>query len=131
LAILYFVTLGTYGLYWFYKHWAVQKRVRGLDISPLARGFFTIFFAHRLFKIIDQTARATGASPRWNSQSQATMYVSLMIAGRVIMRLGSDATAALVTGLVVGAASVLPLLEAQRVANQANGQSLAADTWID
>lgn len=131
LVILYFVTFGIYGLYWFYKHWAVQKRVRGLNISPLARGFFTIFFAHRLFKIIDQTARATGASPKWNAQSQATMYVALVIVGRLILRLGSDGTAALVTGVALSAATVLPLVEAQRVANLANGRSLAADTWID
>jgi hypothetical protein len=131
LVILYFVTFGIYGLYWFYKHWAVQKRARGLDVSPLARGFFTIFFAHRLFKLIDQTARATGASPRWNSQSQATMYVVLVIVARLILQLGSDGIAALVTSVALSAATVLPLVEAQRVANLANGRSLDTDTWID
>jgi hypothetical protein len=131
LVALYLVTFGIYGLYWFYKQWAVQKRVRGLDIWPIARGLFAIFFVHRLFKIIDQTARATGVTPRWNAQSQATMYVVMVLVARVILRLSSE-TAALAAGLALSAAAVLPLLAAQRVVNLANGRTLDdAETWID
>src|ERR1041384_5054800 len=72
LVALYLVTFGIYGVYWFYKHWAIQKRARGLNVSPLGRGIFAIFFVHRLFKTIDQLARATGVSTQWNPSSQAT-----------------------------------------------------------
>lgn len=130
LALLYLVTFGIYGLYWFYKHWAVQKRAWGLNVSPLARGIFSIFFVHRLFKRIDQTARATGASPRWKPDTQATMYVLMVIIARVILRLDSGSTGLLV-GIVLSAAAVIPLVEAQRVANLANGHSLDGETWID
>ena len=130
LAALYFVTFGFYGLYWFYKHWAVQKRAFGLNVSPLARGFFSIFFAHRLFKRIDRMARATGVSPRWKPETQATMYVVMVLAARLILRLDAGSTG-LVAGFALSAAAVMPLLEAQRVANLANGRTLDVETWID
>jgi len=86
---------------------------------------------HRLFKIIDQTARATGDSPRWNSQTQATMFVVMVIAARVLLRVSSD-VAPLIAGLALRAATVLPLFQAQRVANLANGRSFVdVDAWID
>jgi len=127
---LYLVTFGIYGVYWFYKHWAVQKRARGLNVSPLGRGIFAIFFVHKLFKIIDQTARATGITPQWNAASQATMYVVIVIVARVVTRL-SDTGVGLLAGLGLVGLAVIPLLSAQRVANQANGRALNADAWID
>jgi hypothetical protein len=126
---LYFVTFSLYGLYWFYKHWAVQKQAWGLNVSPLARGFFSIFFAHKLFKRIDQIARAAGVSRSWKPDSQATMYVVLAIIANIVTRV--EGSVPLVAGLALSAATVLPLVEAQRVANLANGHSLDTETWID
>ncbi|HYQ03410.1 MAG TPA: DUF4234 domain-containing protein [Polyangiaceae bacterium] len=127
---LYLITFGIYGVYWFYKHWAVQKRARGLNISPLARGIFAIFFVHKLFKMIDQTARATGITPKWDAASQATLYVIIVIVARVVTRL-SDTGVTLLAGLGLVGAAVIPLWSAQRVANQANGRALNADSWIE
>jgi hypothetical protein len=123
LAALQLVTLGLYAVYWFYRHWAVQKRARRLNISPLARGIFAIFFVHRLFRVIDQGARAVGISPRWKPGSQATLFVLLVLAGRTLGNLGSDGQV-IVVSLVINALSILPLVAAQRLANRANGQTL-------
>src|SRR6478735_927493 len=64
LSALQLVTFGLYAVYWFYRHWAVQKRARRLNISPLARGIFAIFFVHRLFKAIDDGALGRPGSCR-------------------------------------------------------------------
>ena len=130
LVVLYIVTLGLYGLYWFYKHWAIQKQARGLNISAIARGVVPIFFVHRLFKIIDQTARATGVSLEWRASSQATMYVMLVVVARVVSQLGSTNTS-LIASLALFAFSVRPLWLAQRAANLANGRTLNAEAWVD
>jgi len=123
LTTLYLVTLGFYGVYWFYRHWAVQKRVRRLRISPLARGFFSIFFVHRLFKLIDQTARATGVSTRWSHSTQATSYVLLLLGLRVLGGFPSGSLS-FVFHIAALFAISLPLVAAQRVANRANGRTL-------
>jgi hypothetical protein len=126
LAALQIVTFGLYAVIWFYRHWAVQKRARRLNISPVARGIFAIFFVHRLFKVIDQTARATGVSTRWKHRSQATLYVLLVLVARVLSNLTSDVEAILV-GIALNVASVFPLVAAQRVANLANGRPFLED----
>jgi hypothetical protein len=121
LAVLQVVTFGLYGVYWFYRHWAVQKRSRRLDIWPIARAFFAIFFVHRLFLAIDQGARATGVSTKWKHRSQATLYVTLAIVAGFRGSFGSSVLPFIAT-LALNAASILPLSAAQRVANLANGR---------
>jgi hypothetical protein len=121
LAVLQLVTFGLYSVYWFYKHWAVQKRARRLDISPFGRAFFAIFFVHRLFSAIDQGARATGVSTKWKHRSQATLYLMLALVGGFRGSFGSDVLP-FIASLALNAASILPLIAAQRVANLANGR---------
>ncbi|HYQ03412.1 MAG TPA: hypothetical protein VER96_32280 [Polyangiaceae bacterium] len=123
LATLYLVTFGMYGVYWFYKHWSVRKRAYRLRISPVARAVFSIFFVHRLFKLIDETARATGVSTRWSPSTQATSYVMLVLGLRIF---GSFAfgVESLVFQIAALVAIVIPLVAAQRVANLANGRTL-------
>lgn len=120
LAVLQLVTFGLYAVYWFYRHWAVQRRARRLDISPLARGIFAIFFAHRLFELIDQGARATGISPRWKHGSQATLYVLLAIVAHLLKSSGQT----FVVSFALNVLTLLPLTAAQRLANLANGHTL-------
>src|SRR3954468_9015900 len=83
IAILQIVSFGLYAVYWFYKHWAVQKRTHGLDIIPLGRAFFAVFFVHRLFRSIKSGARAAGVSPKWDAGAQATVYVMLTLIARI------------------------------------------------
>ena len=96
LILLNIVTLGFYSLFWFYRHWSVQKRAYKLKILPGVRGFFSIFFVHGLFRNIDRAARTSGLSPRWNPNSQATTYVGLVMASRFTGSLGPGEMADLV-----------------------------------
>jgi hypothetical protein len=129
-ALLQFVTFGLYAVYWFYKHWAVQKRARRLNISPVARGIFGVFFVFRLFKLIDTTARASGVSPNWNHGSQASLYFVVVFSSRILQNLSSGGLV-LVVALAANAVSILPLVAAQRVANLANGRTLQTDESLE
>jgi hypothetical protein len=124
LVILFMSTLGVYALYWFYKHWDNQRRTHGLDAWPVLRAIFAVFFTHRLFRAIDQTARAAGFSPAWEPNGQATIYVVLLIGTRVLTRLDAFAGAGVMMGVLsagLSLAAVVPLLSAQRVANLVAG----------
>jgi hypothetical protein len=105
--------------------WSVQKRARRVDISPLARGIFAIFFVHRPFEAVDRGARATGIAPTWKHSAQVTSYALLVLASRVIERLSSDMQTTF--AIASNAMSLLPLVTAQRVANLANSRSVVAD----
>ena len=48
LVLLSIATVGLYSLYWFWRHWKLHKLDRKLDIWPVPRAIFAIFFAHGL-----------------------------------------------------------------------------------
>lgn len=122
-VLLHFCTFGLYALYWFYRHWQVRRLAGGASISPLGRAFFPIFFVHQLFRVIDREARATGLSPTWKPGSQATIYVGLLFAARIIDRLGSDEMSGIALAFCLSALSAAPLAVAQGIANLANGRT--------
>jgi hypothetical protein len=56
LVVMSVCTFGIYEIYWFYKHWGAIKKENNLDINPLARAIFAIFFCYDLFKRIQSAA---------------------------------------------------------------------------
>jgi hypothetical protein len=124
LVILFLGTFGTYGVYWFYEHWNRQRYAYGLKIWPIARGLFSIFFTHSLFKGIHLSARQQGLSPGWDPGTQATIYVVLVVVSRVLERvanLPSSGMALSVLSMGLALSSLFPLIAAQQVANAASG----------
>jgi hypothetical protein len=93
LAILYLATFGLYGVYWFYKNWSNYKNCSSdkfnvdRSIWPVARGIFSIFFTHALFREIKGYGRDKAALAEWNNGSLATQLVLFMIASNVLDRL--------------------------------------------
>jgi hypothetical protein len=85
--LLYFLTLGLYLYYWFYRHWAEIRRQRGVKLWPIPRAIFAIFFTHALAREID--ARLDERSPgyKWSPSLIATLLVVLMIATNILDRL--------------------------------------------
>lgn len=79
---LYFATFGLYSLYWFYLNWAQQKKVRQLQILPIARGIFNLLFVHALFAAVDQRIKDSGRQWAWNPNSLATAWAVLWLADR-------------------------------------------------
>jgi hypothetical protein len=123
LAILFLGTFGIYGVYWFYKHWERQKNALRLDIWPVVRGIFSIFFTHSLFRAIHLSARQQNQSPSWDPGTQATIYVVLIVVSRVVERATSFSTgiALSLLSMALGLSTLFPLLSAQQVANSASG----------
>ncbi|MGH8493322.1 MAG: hypothetical protein ACRERR_09495 [Moraxellaceae bacterium] len=121
LLLLYLATLGTYSIYWFYKHWQIQKRVQGADVSPALRSIFQLLFTHSLFaRIADAYYRETFTV--WRYSGVAWLYIIAGLLSRVADKAAERATeinalhaASLLTLLL----TVLPLCIAQKHANSA------------
>jgi len=119
-GLLMMLTLGLYSVYWFWRHWRQHKRDKKLDIWPVPRAIFAIFFAHSLNAEIDHRIKREGLDHPWAPGLWATLFVVFSIAGRIVDRLLDD-----VIGLEASfGLSVLTLLgttfaicQAQRAAN--------------
>jgi hypothetical protein len=120
LLVLEILTMRFYSVYWFYKHWSTYRKQTGQGLNALFRAIFSIFYVHRLFRAIDSSARASGFSPSWTANSQATLFVALSIVSWVLGR-GSSGLAGSVVSMALGISTVLPTIAAQKVANLASG----------
>lgn len=87
---LYIATFGIYSIYWHYKNWAYQKEALNLNIWPIPRGIFNLFFVHALFKAADERITSTGKTWEWNPSMLATGWVVLWLADRVLDRLAQS-----------------------------------------
>ena len=85
--VLFFSTFGMYSLYWFYRNWKLYKEKHNEKIWPVARGFFSIFFAHSLFSNVDQKLSDSNIDYSWNPKLIATLYVLLSIVTNICDRL--------------------------------------------
>lgn len=82
--LLYFSTLGTYHVYWFYKNWSLFKASNGGTQWPVMRGIFSIFFAHGLFRLIEGRLKQLGKEFAGSPSSLATLYVIYSLLGNVL-----------------------------------------------
>ncbi|WP_426209512.1 hypothetical protein [Massilia sp. TWP1-3-3] len=93
LALLFFLTLGLYQIYWFYKNWSSYKdRCRyassqDQNIWPIPRALFSVFFVHSLFRKVEEYAIEKMRPLNWNISSDATLLVALLILSNVMGRL--------------------------------------------
>lgn len=126
LAILYLATFGLYGVYWFYKNWSNYKNCSSdkfnvdRSIWPVARGIFSIFFTHALFREIKAYGRDKEALAEWNNESLATQLVLFMIAANVLDRLSARSIGSPYTdvaSLLIVAPLLGLLLSAQHMIN--------------
>lgn len=86
-AVLFIATLGMYTVYWFYKNWQFYKDKHGENMWPIARGIFSVFFAHKLFNNVEEKLSAIGKSALWKPASVATMYVIASVGTHILDRL--------------------------------------------
>lgn len=123
-ATLMVATFGVYALYWFWRHWKLHKIDKKLDIWPVPRAIFSIFFAHSLYKEFDYRIVRSGQRHRWSPGGWATLYVVAAIGGRILDRLPEtvislNASIALLIAML--SALTLSIYHAQRAANIACG----------
>ena len=70
------VSFGTYGIWWKYKAWKFFKEKDNLDISPIARTIFSLFYLHSLLEEIQQFAEENGYE---KSYSSTALFIGFII----------------------------------------------------
>jgi len=90
LAVLYLVTFGLYPVYWFYKHWTLQKKRSGENMIPMLRALFYIFFTHSLFRRISESAKEKNIKITFNASLLATIFVILSLLTNFLGRLTAN-----------------------------------------
>jgi len=121
-TMLYISTLGIYALYWFYRNWKLHKIKQGLDIWPIPRAIFAIFFIHSLFNNVNSKLKDSGSDFSWKSGIMATLFIVLSIGSSVCDRLADSEIGLPYTTFV--SLIILPftfyiLLKAQKAINTA------------
>lgn len=130
-VLLYIFTLGLYSIYWFYRNWSLQKLRRRLDVWPVPRSIFQIFFTHSLFRRIDAQLQQSGSRYRWKAEAVATTYVVLILLSRAIDRLITDESSFVdVVSLLMVVVPGLPLLSAQMAINHAENDAAGAGNSV-
>ncbi len=139
MALLYLLTLGLYSVYWFYKHWDIQKRLHGAPVMPAPRSLFHIFFTHSLFARIAESYEAATGKP-WHSRNMASLYVLASVASQILDKVSGKAEGISlldVASLAILPLTLLPLCIAQKHANIAahdaqgqGNQRLSLLNWL-
>ncbi len=127
--MLFFATFSAYSLYWFWRHWTLQKRRYKLDLWPVPRAIFQIFFAHSLNREIDFRLKRVDSRYRWSPGTHATVFVIFTIAGNILDRLSTASIGSPYVD-VASICTLIPaayaLLQAQKAANAACGDPKGA-----
>ncbi len=116
------VTISFYQIYWFYRNWRYVKESERLDIMPVMRGIFSIFFIYSLFIRMGQNtvARTLGIAPV--SEGLAVLWIILRLGTNIFGRFNTDPYLSIIV-VLVGLSSVFLLVPAQRYINAINEAS--------
>lgn len=136
--VLFTATLGMYLLYWFYKHWARYRAFRQVDLWPVPRAIFSIFFTHSLASEIDQSLVRSGTRFQWSPGVLAGGYVISQIVSTVCDRLAAREIGSPTTD-IIGLLALLPMGyclwriqdAANRACGQPHGESNQRFTWAN
>ncbi len=75
--VLYLLTFGLYGIWWQYKMWIFFKQRQNLDIMPVPRAIFSIFFIYSLFEKILAFGKYHEVNKNYSSGGLFALYVVL------------------------------------------------------
>lgn len=81
--VLWFCTLGFYGIYWFYMQWQRIKEREHSDIIPSLRAIFSIFFCYSLFDKVNSSARTYNVRDELAAGALATGFIILSLLWRL------------------------------------------------
>lgn len=105
-AFLCAISFGLYEIFWFYKYWKYIKERKQLNIAPVWRALFSIFFAYNLFQYIYSLAKEKGykemLSPGW----LAFAYIALSLCWRLPEPLS-----------LISVLSFVPIIQLQKACN--------------
>ncbi|MFN8670512.1 MAG: hypothetical protein U0457_00320 [Candidatus Sericytochromatia bacterium] len=82
--IIYYITsLGIYGLIWTYRAWKMIEKEQNLNIWPLARTIFCIFFQYSLYKRLLELAKIKGYQKNY---SPVLLFISFYLLNAIIRK---------------------------------------------
>ena len=76
-------TFGLYRIYWFYENWRLIKERERVDIVPLARAIFQIFFAYSLFKHIRNETERRDLAPSLSAGLVFCLWIPFILVSQV------------------------------------------------
>ena len=121
LIVMYAITLGGYSLVYFYQNWKLQKLRHGLNVIPVLRAIFAIFFTHSLFSRIRATAEERNIEGTSGFSGLATLYVVCTLLSSINVNLGPTSQLVLnLAGIILPLVALYPLVVVQRVVQQIN-----------
>lgn len=82
-AILSVISCGLYGLWWMYKTWKFFKQKDNLDIMPVPRAIFAIFFLNGLFEKVQEFAQSKGYTKTFSSIGCFLGVIGFNLLGRL------------------------------------------------
>ncbi|GLR13411.1 hypothetical protein GCM10007907_22010 [Chitinimonas prasina] len=85
--LLFYLTLGFYDYYWFYRNWAIYKARTGESIWPVMRGLFPIFFVWSLFASVDRSLKRGQRTHFFNHARLGSVYVVASVIGHTCNKL--------------------------------------------
>ncbi|MBN2993784.1 hypothetical protein JWR97_23950 [Pseudomonas cedrina subsp. fulgida] len=84
LLILSLLSFGLYTCVWMYKNWSLYKKVHQVDIWPLARAVFFIFFMHKLYRRADDRIARSGRKFDFDFEQWATVFVVVNVGANLL-----------------------------------------------
>ncbi len=79
LFTMFVLTMGLYGLVWYYQHYKEIKQATGASLWPVPRAIFALFFTHNLFKRIHNEATSQNIPVKWSHTLLATAMVAMYL----------------------------------------------------
>ncbi len=136
--IMSIATAGMYFLYWGFRHYQTIRAKTQVELWPIARAIFMLFFYHDLYRRFATQALSRSSSFRFNHAQYATASVVVVLVNTVCGQLSSRAIGIPLTSLlplILIIAQAYLMAAAQSVANFAcddeNGSANADFTALN
>ncbi len=120
MTVLYFVTLGMYKIYWFYKNWSNYKQYHQDTLWPVPRAIFAIFFVRSLFRHIQFRAAKQQMFGAWDMMTHSAVLTLCILIDNILGRLtikGIGEPYTDIAAIIVAIAIFFLLLRAQNIIN--------------
>lgn len=121
-TLLFFLTLGIYSVFWFYKNWKEFKLFHDFSIWPVPRAIFSIFFVIQLFSYVKERLQINQSSYSFDAKGLGIAYIVFAVIDKGLSRLSYRNDESIVYDLL--SIALLPvvyviLLKAQKAINHA------------
>ena len=81
---LYILTFGGYSWWWTYKTWRYFRNEKGMDVMPVMRTIFSIFFQYSLFNNVQQLAISKGYEKRYSAIGLYLLMLAITITSTML-----------------------------------------------